>query len=738
MLKKQGFVEQVRIFNLLNTIDIGVAKFWLQWYRIKNIFFNFKYYPVLYRLLFTTLFITTFILIPCFEEPVNKYLSDIKVISNLKSLFLGVGGALISASAIAFSLVMFAMQVNVEKMPYGLFKKFSSDVRLLGAFFTTVSLSILIALFSLVPSSEFNTYIVVSAMWSVLFIFLMFLYAYRRALKLISPTYQLVLVVKDVKKYLNSWEKAARRASPLINIDKDTSSKHDLARVTYFNSYPNWTQPIKQGIIYCNTYARRYAELGDYEIADISLGTLVVINSEYIKAKDKTFFASNPFFNTGNTTDNIINSTLEHLRQNIKIGLSRNDELFLESNFKVIYNLIAIYLQIDYSNDRTEKHHANLAIHYLLSAVEDCLPHNLTDVLMEGNRVLGDTTLLALEYSNSTFMSTITKKISFISSVCMTQKMNPVSVTGVEQLSRISFALITLNTNDTKYNAEEIRKNISMIARIYFASDLKNMFDSPLSSYYGYNSEYCLLNSLTNLANQIIQAPVDSPELQTIIHKLAEWSDQMYIENKELIIEAIKYKSHFVSDIINWITHITKLLLAVSISEWSSNHEKEKLERNAKWLISVLDWIPSDEESVSFVENYSLSENLFDAAIDANNKGLHSISMDIEKILLSFAFKFAKYDNQWRNFEKIISSCIVLHMHLDIDDSILISNIKKELLKDFRLTDESKEYISTELCKVDDKIHSYSHSHVISMMKTFDRIKLKENFETVSRLIAPS
>ncbi|MBU0721817.1 hypothetical protein KJ877_10770 [bacterium] len=740
MVKVKNYLEAIKTFNLSNTIDIVIAMLWLQWYKIKNqiLQLNQKYFTSFLTTFMIVLFISTILIIPYIEDPINKYFSNSQHFSELKSLFLGIGGALISASAIAFSIVMFAMQVNVEKLPYGLFKKFSSDIKLLSAFFTTVILSITIALFSLLPSCCWSTYVIALASWSLFLILFLFLFAYRRALKLISPTYQLVLVIKDIKKYLTSWDKAAKRASPLIKIDSGIMSKHDLPKITYFNSYPNWTQPVKQRITYCNTYARRYAEQGDYEVVNISLDALVIINAKYIKIKEKTFFATNPFFNTANTTDSVINETLEHLRQNIRFCISRNDELFLELNFKTMYKLIEVYFQIDYSNDSSEKHHANLATNYLLNAVEDCLPHNLTDVLMEGNRLLGNAALLELEYGSGLYMSNISKKISFISSVCMTQKMSPVSVTGVEQLARISLALIALEANDVKHNAKEIRENISMIAKVYLASNINNMFDTPLSTYYGHNSEHCLLSNLTNLANKIIQSPADNPEIQTIIHKLSEWSDQMYIEEKELLLETIKYKSHFVSDMINSITHTTKILFAVSFSQWCLPNEKEKLERNAEWLISVLDFIPSDEESILFVENYSLSENLLDAAIDANYKGLDSISMDIQKILLSFAFKFAKYDNQWRNFEKIISSCIVLHMHLGIDDSIFITNIKKELLKDFRLTDESRKYISTELCKVDDKIRSYSHSHVISIMKTLDRIKLKENFETVSRLIAPS
>ena len=49
------------------------------------------------------------------------------------TLFLTVGAALLGATAIVASLVLFAMQVNVELMPSGLFKRLSSDGSLLQA-----------------------------------------------------------------------------------------------------------------------------------------------------------------------------------------------------------------------------------------------------------------------------------------------------------------------------------------------------------------------------------------------------------------------------------------------------------------------------------------------------------------------------------------------------------------------------------------------------------------------------
>lgn len=108
---------------------------------------------------------------------------------------LAIGGALIGATAIAFSFIMFAMQVNVERMPHGLFRKFSTDKRLMGTFIAGFLLAIGIACASLVSQSLLIAKTLWAAAWAVFLILIGLLYAYRRALSLINPAYQPLVLV---------------------------------------------------------------------------------------------------------------------------------------------------------------------------------------------------------------------------------------------------------------------------------------------------------------------------------------------------------------------------------------------------------------------------------------------------------------------------------------------------------------------------------------------------------------
>jgi hypothetical protein len=64
----------------------------------------------------------------------QEFLSSTERISALQSALLALGSALVGATVITFSFVMFALQVNVERMPHGLFQRLSSDAKLLVSF----------------------------------------------------------------------------------------------------------------------------------------------------------------------------------------------------------------------------------------------------------------------------------------------------------------------------------------------------------------------------------------------------------------------------------------------------------------------------------------------------------------------------------------------------------------------------------------------------------------------------
>ena len=554
------------------------AKLWQRFYAVQYKVFAFcgKHAPRITAGALIVAVIVSLPLVPFFQGLLIPLVDAGDGISGFQTLLVTLGGSLVGAAAIAFSLVMFAMQVNIERMPHGLFRRFSLDARLMAAFGTTFLIAITIMSQSLVSSVDWVGMIAFVSLWGTIFVILLFLYAYRRALALISPTKQLGFVWSDVRRDVDIWETRIRRARPLIDEPAPAEqaggvaprSDHDLGRIAFFRLYPGWSQPVKQGISHCIAYARRYAEQGDHEVADAALLTIVAINQTYVSVKGKTFFSDNGLIETGLSTDGVINETLEQLRQNVRIGLSRGDERQVERSFAAMAQLCGVYLQIDYASEHASKTHSHLAVHYLCEAVKSAVPHNMPDVLMEGLRLMGGCAQLILCDEGSTYIPQISESIAMVSCVGAASKdQRPVTHAGVEQLANLTLSLLRSNETDVRYALKEVRDDVAFVANIYLQipdTPLGDIHSQALGRYYSGTTPLALGESLRVVVNAISDAEADSDDAKKLIGHFVQWSEDLYQTEKELLLLAIAKKSHFAFDLIHWITTVTKYLVFLS------------------------------------------------------------------------------------------------------------------------------------------------------------------------------
>ena len=628
--------------------------------------------PITY--LFTAIIIIlSFLAAPVIQKTIEPFFQPTEKFSSLQTFFTTLGGALIGAAAIAFSLIMFAMQVNVERMPHGLFRKFSTDWRLLGSFTVSFLLAIFITTMSLIPNTSWVTIALLISSWSTVIILALFIIAYRRALQLISPTEQLQLILNDVSRDFNTWDRRAKRAVPLLKkIEQDeksapTGSSHDLSRTYYFQFNPNWTTVANQGILHAISFARRYAEQGDHEISCAALHTVVEINAAYIKTKGKTFFSNHSLFNNPRSHDGFINNTLEHLRQNVQIGISRGDEQQIGHSTRALAQLFILYLNIDYSSEMGQSStFTDLASGYLSSAVEAAVPHHMPDVLMEGVRLMGKVAQEILLKTANADISTLCNKIALISSVGMTKEnYRPVTQTGIEQLAKLTVVLIRGQTSDIRFATEDIRKNIKQITVLFLNvpdTSLASIHSTYLAPYYSVSSPDTLLGWLTNLGNAVSDAKSEDEDAKKIIRHFLQWSNQSHITTKEILLIAIEKKSRLAFDVIHWISKITQILLALSNTDACNDHSRDGLRKNALWLISVLSWVPDDKELITFIEGNQLTDVLFNAGLDAHHRQCEEVVSKTNDLLIDWAFKAGKHQTGRGSFEQTLYALAALSL----------------------------------------------------------------------------
>ena len=384
------------------------------------------------------------------------------------------------------------------------------------------------------------------------------------------------------------------------------------------------------------------------------------------------------------TSDAFINDTLEHLRRSARIGISRGDEQQIEQTLRAMAAQVGVYAGIDYASEGAAKIHAHIAASYLCGEIELIVPHNMADVLMEGVRLMGQCADLLLRAEGPRAIGTLTEKIGIISCVVAAREDHrPVTLTGVEQLARLSFDLLRTRSyvHVVQFAARDIRSSMRLIARVFLAlpdTPLLNVTRTYLAPYYSLTSTQGLIARLTALVNELSDAGADDVNARQIIQNIGESADGLR-EEREILLEAIARRSSFAFDMIGWIRHVTTALLAVSNVPACSAHARIELRRHARALISALSFIPEDAETVRFVETYQMTDTLFEAAIDAHNRECEDVSETIGDRLLAWAFNAGRHQTGRGILERALSGFAVLALLEDEAVARLREKIQRRL-----------------------------------------------------------
>lgn len=684
------------------------------------------------------------VLLPYLSNPIQNNLS------NIRSLLLNVGSAMIGASAIAFSFVVFAMQVNVERMPHGLFRRFSTDSRIIASFAGTFVIAIAIACSSLIPDASWTAIAVIGTAWGVVIVFLLFLNAYRRALVLINPLQQLYILVSTADKHLQSWAKRTKRITPLLKLEEPpegTSQRftHDMARITYLRLHPHWTVQAQQIILHAISYAQRFAEHGDHEVSFAALKSVVAINQSYVQAKGKTFFAQVLMVDNPLVNDGFINNTLELLRQNLRTGVTRGDEQQIEQTLRTMAMLVEVYVEIDYASEHVSKTHALLAANYLYEGVKSIVPHDMPDVLMEGVRLMGKSANQFLSYDEPNSVVATAENIALLACTgSANEKFRPITLTGMEQLATLTFNLIRIKSHDINYAIGQLREDVNMVVKLFLRvpdAPLERVHSSFLAPYYSGTTQQALLTWLRELVNALMNATQDDDTANTIIRNFESWANGLYDSQKEILLVAIDKKSGFVIELFHWIAQVTEMLLAASNAPACDDHTRGELRKHARWLICVLGWIPDNEETVNFVECYQLTEVIFDAAIMAHGRECPEESSEIQKLLLGWAFKAGKYQTGWGSLEQSIYSLVTLALTTggQEDFDIFKQQLTSRLSQDSAISQEIRDRSARDIRRKATSLYrrGFETRSVEYYMNRLDQNTLRNSLVEIANILSP-
>ncbi len=331
-------------------------------------------------------FLASALLVYAYDAELLERLSSKEGYATLTNLLVGVGCAMVGATAIVFTLVQFATQTNVARMPTELFRLFSSDVTLLGAFLGTMALAIAIAASPLIASPELAVWQLFCAAWAVITIVLTFVLAYERALNLINPSVQARVAGGKARKSLARWGTVADRM--LTNAGTSPSLQFDVSRRAFFATNPGWEGEAQSILGQLVPYGAKLAEQGDHDSFGPILAATVDVHRAYVRARGRTFIENGFLAELTESREPFQIATLEDLRRAGLAALAKRDERQATFIYRALQSLFLVYMEIEYARSYDTKSHAALVAQYLYALVHESASHKMPDVTMEGGRLV--------------------------------------------------------------------------------------------------------------------------------------------------------------------------------------------------------------------------------------------------------------------------------------------------------------------------------------------------------------
>jgi hypothetical protein len=297
--------------------------------------------------------------------------------------------------------------------------------------------------------------------------------------------------------------------------------------------------------------------------------------------------------------------------------------------------------------------------------------------------------------------------------------------------------------HDIGFAVEQIREGVKLIVRVFLnvpdvpRTSTRNMYLAP---YYSLTKTDTLGKWLTEFANALHEAAANDENAIWVIRNIEVWADGLYHTEKELLLLAIEKKSHFAFDLVRWIAHVTKLLTVVAHAKATDDYTKEKLQKHASWLISVLSWIPDDRDTVRFVWTLGMTDVVFDVALDALSRGSHEVRGATQELLIQWAFKAGRYDTGRTILEESMLALITLVLWKE--ELNLIPWLKAELVKKLTKLEapdqETRDNIALRLrAEATRRRREFETSRVKHAMKQLDRAKLSALLNKIADLLSP-
>lgn len=650
-------------------------------------------YPVSIELmLWTAGLIAIFFVTDQFRGDIVGFFPSNDAYNAFQSLLVGVGSALIGATAIVASLLLFSLQVNVERLPHGMFRRLNSDRALLLSFVASIAVSILIAVSSLVSVRQFAPTGFIILAFGTALVLRMMLFSYRRMLTLVSPVQQMLILVTSVADQFAKWDRRARWFAPLQKLpDQDDNQPQpansvDYKRAVFFQYNQDWDSPARNLLKDIEAFSGWASSKMDGEAHAAALSGIIQINRAFIVTKGRTFFASNAFIENELSREALFTDTLECLTRITQASVQRRDEPGLRRIMRAYGSLFRLYTRLPYPDPIFDLSHAQSASFYLMQDVERMAAHGLTDSTMNGVREISACAAVLIGLQRAQDAHPLIDKIAYFGALGVAApSMLPVTRIAMEEFSELTARLINSANHDVSYAARRLREGAKGIALLILElpeAPLARTHSFPLAPYFGLEG-LSLRERLAGIVSALSNADAENEQGAIVCRNLAVWADGMAREIKDILLATVARNSMFRVDLLHWIEGLTETCFVAARSLACPDHAREKLESAAYSLISTLSWIPRDANTLKFTDLRLVADTLFDTARKARQADALEVFDQCERLLFKWGFETGRHLESDDSLTRCLFGLAVFALSRNDEnfETALIGQINAELAK---------------------------------------------------------
>ncbi|WP_156545839.1 hypothetical protein [Cupriavidus sp. D384] len=605
-------------------------------------------------------------------------------------------GALVGAAAIVFTLVTFAMQVNVDRLPNFLFQRMGRDSRLLGSFVAAIGIAFFVGALSLLPDTEtWPITGLVATFWSLAATVVIYHYAHRRSLLLVSPIEQIKGVVKDAERNQKRWRKHADRfvataesVGEAAKGDDDNNDTFDPVRFAFFQQLPSWDTGARVGVQNLVALGETFAVKGDSAVVSFAYDGIVAVNRSYIQTKGRTFI-SQSLFSDGGSTDAIVNVTLEALRRIPTAAIARHDEVHLSQVLRVFRQLSELYLTVDYGSPYREKWHATLAAGYLDGAIASIMRTEHSDVLMNAAREAGNLATAFIGAKRIDNAHGLVTKLGELAKLGLTKDVHvPVAMIASEQIARIAITLLRSRSRGSQFVGRHLQQTMDSLLRsalLLPGTGLSSRASQCLGPYFSLLGGKSFPSALSLYADHINEGKLSDDDAMHFVRNVLEWTERRNHVEKETLLLAVAARSNFAHELLMRLTQLCKVLMGLSLAPVCDESLQEELLGLADRYICVFSFLPDDPDSVKFLENIRVIDSLAELAVFAKQSDRDEVLARIREMMLDWILKSGRYHTGWGSLGNGLFSVIVL---ATVCKDLQIMDTLRKALTESKITDD--------------------------------------------------